>query len=590
MKTLTPTLLAAQEKPDKLPYVEAKVYQLDQGIRRLQWTRLYQGSEPDNHHGIAFDGQGSMHRIRAATGNKLYHQKIIYPPQLSSFPLSFPTPLRFDFPDWQLIATDAQGPCAIAASGAKAYIFYRNTSNVLQKRYSHDHGDTWTEAQLLDYHDVLHIAATWWGNGNIVVCFALQESELNAIVLDTSTQQTQQTQKTFQGAGVAHHLDTPLGIGATYRPNHCEIVFAARELSTSPNSPYPYDAYHLWRTELDSDYNFLAIQSFLSVPDGEGITHEHPDCHIPCSAGACPLPYENTQITAVQKYTGATAYSRPLICHAVRGSDFSSMAFTEPKPFLNISPSHGLRLQSTDDYWWLERPDGVWRAIRPLPDLTDLSNDIVQLTQQTQPTQGTLTLVLDNSKGQYNQPGLLNKLNKRHELVLRLGYRTAQGPEAVEAGRYWIEAWEYSSQANQSRLTLHCIDGWGLAARWSARFQMRWPATKTVWEIIQEIVCRWGVDLAQPAGIPQSSAINNLYPDFSIQPATTGDTALRQLLSLVPDALIFDGYQAWTKDIRADEDSSYSYSTHPGQHTILSGHYVESVPPHQGTRHRQSTR
>ena len=67
MKTLSSTLLAAQKKPDRLPYVEAKVYDFDQGIKRLSWTRLYTGSEPDNHHGIAFDDQGSMHRIRAET-------------------------------------------------------------------------------------------------------------------------------------------------------------------------------------------------------------------------------------------------------------------------------------------------------------------------------------------------------------------------------------------------------------------------------------------------------------------------------------------------------------------------------------------
>lgn len=165
----------------------------------------------------------------------------------------------------------------------------------------------------------------------------------------------------------------------------------------------------------------------------------------------------------------------------------------------------------------------------------------------------------------------------RRELVLKLGYKTSAGTESVEAGRYWIDAWEYSSQANQSTLTLYCIDGWGLAQNWSARFQMRWPATKTVWEIIQEIICRWGIDLIQPAGVPQSSAINNLYPDFTLQPGTRGDTALRQLLSMVPDTIIFEGYQAWTKDLRGDEESSYSYSTEPGQHAILSGRYAHTA-------------
>ena len=76
MKPLTPTLLAAQKKSQRIPYIEAKVYNCEAGIKRLSWETIYQGTEPDNHHGIAFDGQGSMHRIRAGADNKLYRQKI----------------------------------------------------------------------------------------------------------------------------------------------------------------------------------------------------------------------------------------------------------------------------------------------------------------------------------------------------------------------------------------------------------------------------------------------------------------------------------------------------------------------------------
>jgi len=45
MRTLSASLTAAQKKPDRLPYVEAKVYDFDQGIKRLSWERLYTGSE-----------------------------------------------------------------------------------------------------------------------------------------------------------------------------------------------------------------------------------------------------------------------------------------------------------------------------------------------------------------------------------------------------------------------------------------------------------------------------------------------------------------------------------------------------------------
>ncbi|MBA7714076.1 hypothetical protein ES703_123090 [subsurface metagenome] len=103
----------------------------------------------------------------------------------------------------------------------------------------------------------------------------------------------------------------------------------------------------------------------------------------------------------------------------------------------------------------------------------------------------------------------------------------------MEVSRYWIDAWRFEHRTpNVSTLTLFCLDGWGLAAKWSARFQMRWAATKTVWQIIQEIICRWGIDLIQPAGVPQSTAMNNFYPDFVITPGTAGDAALRRVLSI----------------------------------------------------------
>jgi len=540
MKTLSASLTAAQKKPDRLPYVEAKVYDFEQGIKRLSWERLYDGSEADNHHGIAFDGQGSMHRIRADSSNKLYHQKVTSPDDQS------------DYSQWTQLAADCQGPCAIAAHGAKVYIFYRTTANVLWKYYSHDYGQSWNNAQLVAYTDVLSMAATWWSTGDIVVCFAAKAAELNAVVLDSSDQETSQH---THSEPVTHPLTATYGIGASFTPNHIDVVFAARETAE------PYSFIALYRTQLDSNYDWLAFQYFITSPDGEDVTYEYPDCHNPASV----QDYENTQLTAVEKYSGTTAYTMPLICHSVRGSAFSSMAFTEPKPFLNITSNFGLRTSSTSDYWWLERPDGVWRAPRPAGTPLDLTQDILSLNLERR----TLNIELNNSSAQYATPPA-----KRSEVVLKLGYKTSEGSEAVEGGRYWIDSWEYSSSPNTSTLTLVCLDGQGLADKWSARFQMRWPADKRVWEIIQEIICRWGINLTSPGGVPRSSAVDNLYPDFTLQPGTRGDAALRRILSFIPDALIFDGNEAYVKDLEDDEASSYSYGT---AHVILQGEYAEAV-------------
>ena len=567
MRTLSSTLIAAQKKADRLPYVEAKVYDYEAGIKRLTWARLYEGSEPDNHHGIAFDGQGSMHRIRAAADNKLYRQKITNPGEAS------------DYSQWINIAADCAGPCAIAACGAKVYIFYKTTGNVLWKYYSHDYGDTWDDAQLVAYADVLSLAACWWATGDVVVSFALKANELNGIVLDTSDQTTSQHIKEFHGAATHIFLDT-YGIGATYNPFWpcCEIVVAAKE------SDSPYNHYDLWRTWFSDTYNFLALESFLMSPDGEDITYQYPDCHLPAGAQS----YETNRIVAVEKFVGTTAYTRPLACHMIKGTYWSDTTFTEPKPHPVIASGawqsqYGFRLQSTSGYWWLERPDGVWRAPRPAASPLDLTKDIITLIQSVGAglvPAHSLRIELDNSRGQYNVgEGLVPSLiNKRSEIVLKLGYKTTAGNETSEAGTYWIDSWEYSSKPNMSRFTLNCLDGWGLMDRWTARYQMRWNKDavnpKSVWQILYQLLARVGIKLTNTPAKPQSSAINNFYPDFALDPGMPGDTAIRKLLSFVPDQLVFRGQEAFTKNPLASEESCYSYGT---DHAILAGQYTQAV-------------
>jgi hypothetical protein len=555
MRTLSATLLAAQRKGLRLPYIEANVYDYEQGIKRLTWTRLYEGTEPDNHHGIAFDGQGSMHRICAAAGNLLYYQKVTSPGPTSDYSL------------WTQIATDCGGPCAIAACGAKVYIFYRTTGNVLWKYYSHDYGATWTGAQLAAYADVLSLAAAWWGTGYIIVCFALKSNELNGITINTSNQQTEQ----HPWSDGNHPLLDTCGIGATYDTslNQCEIVLAGKE------SDSPYNHYDLFRTKLDDTYTFLALESFLMSPDGEAITYECPDCHLPASAQSC----ETNRIIVVEKFTGATAYTRPLTCHMVKGTYWSDSTFTEPRPFMDVAPCYGLRLTSDSSYWWLSMPCGVWRAARaagsPLTLTTDSpTGPILSLTADG--SQATaLRITLDNSQAEYTP--IPSGLRFRSEIVLKLGYKTTDGEETSEAGTYWVDGWEYSSTPNQSLFSIHCLDGRGLMDRWTARYQMRWNKDavnpKSVRQILYQLLARAGIKLTNTPPKPQSSAINNFCPDFTINPGTQGTQAINTLLSFVPDHLVFRGQEAFTKDPLSTEESCYSYS--PTTHVILSGAYRE---------------
>ena len=110
---------------------------------------------------------------------------------------------------------------------------------------------------------------------------------------------------------------------------------------------------------------------------------------------------------------------------------------------------------------------------------------------------------------------------------------------------------------------------------------MRWNQNlvnpKRVWHILSELLSRCGIFLSTYPSKPQSSPLNNLYPDFIVNPGTRGDAALRRLLSMVPDGLMFHCYHdylnylvAQTKDLRDDEASCYSYGI---DHPILTGDY-----------------
>jgi len=343
-------------------------------------------------------------------------------------------------------------------------------------------------------------------------------------------------------------------------------------------------------------------------PQGEDITYEYPDVHLPANA----QDYETNRIVAVEKYAGIAPYDRPLTCHVVKGTYWSDTTFTEPKPLVvpdlignlgGVSSQYGLRLQSTTDYWWLSRPDGVWRGPRPAGPPLDISRNIVALSLQNviaSPDlsgRGNLILELDNSKGQYASPGsgALASLRFRSEIVLKLGYKTTAGGEAVEAGAYWIDSWEYQSvslrgesRSNLSTFKLYCLDGWVLMDRWTARYQMRWNKDavnpKSVWQILYQLLARAGIKLTNAPPKPQSSAINNFYPDFTVDPGTRGYSAIRRLLSFVPDRLVFRGQEAFTKNPLADEESCYTYSHPVGAglvpaHPIFAGTYIQAVTP-----------
>ena len=64
MRSLTSTLLATQKETSRTPFVKVEAKDKIAGVVRLDWTRLYTGSEADYFHTLTIPDDGSLIRVR----------------------------------------------------------------------------------------------------------------------------------------------------------------------------------------------------------------------------------------------------------------------------------------------------------------------------------------------------------------------------------------------------------------------------------------------------------------------------------------------------------------------------------------------
>ncbi len=102
MRNLTATLLAEQKEGTRTPYLKVKAKNLITGVVRLDWSRLYTGSEDGYFHALTMPGDGSLIRLRVtlpADSRKLYYQRVTSPDENSDYSpwtyLDSSLPLRF---------------------------------------------------------------------------------------------------------------------------------------------------------------------------------------------------------------------------------------------------------------------------------------------------------------------------------------------------------------------------------------------------------------------------------------------------------------------------------------------------------------
>jgi hypothetical protein len=161
-------------------------------------------------------------------------------------------------------------------------------------------------------------------------------------------------------------------------------------------------------------------------------------------------------------------------------------------------------------------------------------------------------------------------------ITLQAGYKTTAGNEYAAGNTYFIEDWTRSRGPNVSSLTLHAIDAWGLLEQYSV--PAPWEAnlvgdTYTVYQLISKVIQCIGGSLDY---VSRSTLMTSLYPRMEFSSGETGAGVLRRLLQLVPDVLLFNGFNAYV--LYPQDSDSYVYRYHfpaalSGEHPLLAASY-----------------
>ena len=541
MRQLSDSLLAAQQEASYLPYVKVEAKNKIAGVVRLDWTRLYSGSEADYFHGVTMAGDGSLIRARITPpddSRKLYRQRVSNPGPSS------------DFSTWTYTNQYNAAVVTCASLGSEVSIFWINgVGREIYRIKSTDNGATWGSPELIDYSPttaIYGIAAAYKANGDLALLFADQ-----AILY---------VKKYVSGAWQSK---------------------AAWDKTTGDLSGVAcvYDGdWNLLITGKDSSGNFKLWS--LIYGDGGEVTADTWSELKPIASAASDGDFEYHRVYMdkpdayrfffVEKFTGTDSYHRPFWSHSLPDAEFIDNLWREPVPF-NLSSEYGVAIAHYGDYCWLSSPNGVWRAKLTSQSL-DLTADVLSLREKLAPSQGSLTVELRNDNKQYASPGegSLAVLDIGCQLEFSPGYHTSSGAECSAGQTFALNAYEHTSAGGKASLLLYTSDGWELIKIWRARHQFRWNKSSnemSVKQILEFVLARVGLKLEVRS---QSSDITSFYPDFTIHPNNQGEAIINRLLSLVPDVLVVEGNKGYLINPQSSDSSAYSYGT---SHPLLEGRY-----------------
>ena len=558
MKTLSAALTAAQKSSTRNPAIRAIITNQRTAINKLEFTGVYSGAESVSVHAAAVAGDGSI--IRAYINyDQLMLQRVSSPGPAS------------DFSSWTnlsstigAVGTLALALCARGSIVRCFFAFYNSSTSLWEICY----------VQSPDYGASLSSKVT----------IASQSYQWIRMAADFNADGTTQL----------------LVVSDGYLPN---IVSTLKWSSTSgwgALTAWPHSGIFRWiygfACKFHEDFNIVfGAKKEYTLGLGGGLwqtvygngVHQTVDTWSPLepiitASGAADIEFRFPQMDLLtendktlwrlyctEMYTGSTSYTRNYHSHGVPDADFIDCLWHDLIPLSAPNAEFAPVIIHTDDYAWLITPPSV--SCAPLytesSQQTDVSSDVIKIKTHQEEFAGHADIELNNDNGQYSDfPCGGQQIN------ISFGFKTSVGAEYPDIPEtYWIESFEYLSEGKSASIIIHAVSAWGVLKGWHTRNQYAWNGTKTIRQLLQWLLARVGFDLTV---ISSTAALDAVSPSFTVYPNETGDTAVRRLIGMLTEKILWRNATACIKYPQESEAACYDYgSTHP----ILKGNYVSAA-------------
>lgn len=535
-RELSPTL-EAQQKWGLIswPYIQARIVKKWGNVIRYDFESLYDGLEYDGPHAAAMPSDGSLIRLRvteAGDARKLYYQHITDPDPES------------DYSAWTYLELINVVLVASCSYGTNVAQFYIKSDRKIYFRESTDSGANWGSWDLLGYTpttDNNGIDAAYKSNGDITLVF-----------FDGNTlYQRQRLSAVWQAAASsANTLNHASGVSIYYE-GEWNIV-ATRQGEAGP----PEVTKGVFTCQLlDPEATFTTWDMMMERANSEPFEYYSPNVRRP----------DTTRLYFVEKHTQDEVTNHIWYSHMPPSATFDLNMWLEPVP-MEPESLYGLAFTLAGSYAWLTNANRVFRALAT-EDALVLTARLLEVDSRDYPDifKGSLKVVIDNTGGWYNDFDRLGQ-----QLEVAIGYVTGVGNECSFVPYRWITKFKLIAPPWYplrmiwpigviGTLKIETEDAWTFLYRYRTRRTLSWAADeKSVKELLQFFIARCGLDFDV---ISESDAVRNFKPAFEVRTGTSYRTAIKNLLKMVPDQLVFRDAKVLLRNPTTEEAVDWTYHT-----------------------------